>query len=458
MSEASRVKVSLSLGGKRKLKKANANANVQEAFASDQAPKATVIERAEPLVIPVTANKLKFQHPRDVAKAPVDDTDAAAAKALAEEAEGVGASSKKISSLVIQNKANTFHHRELEQYQKDLEELPDEVPLESEQYQKVPIHEFGTALLRGMGWKGDSDDKSKGKDDGSSMPRPHRLGLGATPQMVPPTHSGRRPDQAERNERLQKQQDQYRKQREEQWKMDKQRTLQSGSLVRLASAGQRVKILQLVGVPGLNMVKVLIEGSKSPSIVKRGDLGDLLTRQELEEQPFREADQQVVTTSSIVSDKDIRPELVKSSKKRRRDEKEKTLSKHRRDDKLSSSDKPHWAIPRIRVRVVTEKLGRRYFRQKAVVVDVAKGATIRLDDGHVLDRVPERYLETALPKAGGNAIVLTGPHKYTKGQLLERDSKRNKAVIQIYEDMNVLTLKLDDIAEWTGPLDDDLGE
>jgi G patch domain/KOW motif-containing protein len=110
----------------------------------------------------------------------------------------------------------------------------------------------------------------------------------------------------------------------------------------------------------------------------------------------------------------------------------------------------------IRIRVITEKLGRKYYKSKGVIVDVTpKGATVRMDDGSLLDRVPERYLETALPKTGGRVLVLAGKHKLVKGQLLERDSKKGRGVVQVYEDMNVLTLSLDDMAEWCGPLDDD---
>jgi hypothetical protein len=98
-----------------------------------------------------------------------------------------------------------------------------------------------------------------------------------------------------------------------------------------------------------------------------------------------------------------------------------------------------------------------HYTQKGIVMDVTHGgATVHMASGQVLDKVPERYLETALPKTGGNAIVLVGRHKFAKGKLLERDSNRGRGVIQVFEDMSVLTLKLDDLAEWCGPLDDDL--
>ena len=114
---------------------------------------------------------------------------------------------------------------------------------------------------------------------------------------------------------------------------------------------------------------------------------------------------------------------------------------------------------------MTEKLGRRYYKEKGVVVDVTPmGATLQMSSSSshnnavVLDRVPERYLETALPKAGGQVIVLAGPERHRKGRLLERNSRNGTGVIQFYEDMHVMTLSLDDLAEWCGPLDDDLNE
>jgi hypothetical protein len=117
-------------------------------------------------------------------------------------------------------------------------------------------------------------------------------------------------------------------------------------------------------------------------------------------------------------------------------------------------------MPHIRVRVATDRLGREHFQQKGVVVDVTpKGATVRMDGGGkapaapvVIDRVPARYLTTALPKAGGGAVVVQGRHKHSRGTVLQRDSRQ--AVIQLDEDHSVLTLPLDDLAEWCGPRDD----
>jgi hypothetical protein len=102
------------------------------------------------------------------------------------------------------------------------------------------------------------------------------------------------------------------------------------------------------------------------------------------------------------------------------------------------------------------------YKEKGVVVDVTRDgkATLKMStsgsSSNEVLHVPERHLETALPKVGGNACILSGPHRFARGRLLERDSKANRGVVQLYEDMNVVAMSLDDIAEWCAPLDDDL--
>ena len=40
---------------------------------------------------------------------------------------------------------------ETEAFRKDVEKLPDEATMED--YERVPVEQFGAALLRGLGWK-----------------------------------------------------------------------------------------------------------------------------------------------------------------------------------------------------------------------------------------------------------------------------------------------------------------
>ena len=84
----------------------------------------------------------------------------------------------------------------------------------------------------------------------------------------------------------------------------------------------------------------------------------------------------------------------------------------------------------------------------------------------MLDSVPERYLETALPKvtsSNNNVIVLEGEHRWKKGRLLEQHSSKDGdhgsssswGIVQLEEDLEVVKVSLDSVAEWCGRLDVD---
>ncbi|KFH62389.1 hypothetical protein MVEG_11598 [Podila verticillata NRRL 6337] len=81
--------------------------------------------------------------------------------------------------LVLEGQEN-IHADDVEAFQKNLEELPNEATLED--YEKVPVEEFGAALLRGMGWNGDA----KGSEAIEFNRRPALLGLGARPKEPEP--------------------------------------------------------------------------------------------------------------------------------------------------------------------------------------------------------------------------------------------------------------------------------
>ncbi|KAF9545326.1 hypothetical protein EC957_011080 [Mortierella hygrophila] len=91
-----------------------------------------------------------------------------------------GVSGEGSRRLVLLGEDNV-HQDEVESFQKNLEQLPDEASLED--YEKVPVEEFGAALLRGMGWKGDDN----GSDAIEYNRRPALLGLGAKPREPEPS-------------------------------------------------------------------------------------------------------------------------------------------------------------------------------------------------------------------------------------------------------------------------------
>jgi G patch domain/KOW motif-containing protein len=109
-----------------------------------------------------------------------------------------------------------------------------------------------------------------------------------------------------------------------------------------------------------------------------------------------------------------------------------------------------------RVRIVSKSFeGGRLYLKKGVVVDVLtpRECVVEINDsGEVLNGVPQRVLETALPKRGGRVAVVLGPHKGQRGKLL--DKKGEAASVQLSEDFTVQNFTLDQIAEYVGDEED----
>ena len=81
---------------------------------------------------------------------------------------------------------------ETDAYRQDVQEFPDEATLDD--YARVPVSQFGAALLRGMGWKEGVTTNAKGKkqiEPWLPTARPALLGIGAKEQEVLDDGSGK---------------------------------------------------------------------------------------------------------------------------------------------------------------------------------------------------------------------------------------------------------------------------
>jgi hypothetical protein len=105
-----------------------------------------------------------------------------------------------------------------------------------------------------------------------------------------------------------------------------------------------------------------------------------------------------------------------------------------------------------------------FFRKKGVVMDVLTPGVCQLmlvnngegsakrdgEGGMLLDNVPQGVLETALPKVGGQAIVIRGKKKGAVGILIERNKETETVVIRLDASGGQALLsgvKFDDVAE-----------
>ena len=114
------------------------------------------------------------------------------------------------------------------------------------------------------------------------------------------------------------------------------------------------------------------------------------------------------------------------------------------------------------MRCVSRRLGGgAHYLRKGTVVDVLTPGVcmLRLDaDGTagaaLLEDVPQRALETLVPKKAGRVLLLTGRHRGVRAKLLSRDADSGNAHVQLLSDFSMHTLPLDAMAEYVGPADE----
>ena len=129
--------------------------------------------------------------------------DERARRALIAEAEGVADTEG--ATVEITPLANSSSRRaptEDEAFRQDIEELPNEATLQD--YERMPVSQFGAALLRGMGWKpGDPVGPKKNRIVEPWLPtaRPAMLGIGAKEREIFDDGSGRARSTPSRPER-----------------------------------------------------------------------------------------------------------------------------------------------------------------------------------------------------------------------------------------------------------------
>ena len=99
------------------------------------------------------------------------------------------------------------------------------------------------------------------------------------------------------------------------------------------------------------------------------------------------------------------------------------------------------------------------YNKKGVVTDMSAvdSFSIRLDDnGKLYEGLTHAHVETALPKRGGLVLILGGAHKMRRGTLLERNSEKAKATVQLGGDLEIVSCPFEQVAEWVGTLGNSL--
>mmetsp|Transcript_1982 Transcript_1982/g.2835 ORF Transcript_1982/g.2835 Transcript_1982/m.2835 type:complete len:344 (+) Transcript_1982:161-1192(+) len=268
------------------------------------------------------------------------------------------------------------------------------------EYSKVPIADFGAAMLRGMGW---DPKKNKGVSIVEAKPRISRLGLGAEPKP---------PEKGDRD-----------------W-------LCIGARVRFKSGKfekQKGEIVQMNGMIGDSVLVQLdpdIETGKGTNRIRVS-----ISRKALEIIPKKtKAKQRPEPQERSVVKEDLKEKKSKKKKKRDRDRKRVFEC---------------WVVPGIRVRVVSRSVSDGvYYAKKGVVTmvtDPTKGqCLVQMDNPRAIIPINQNKLQTCLA-VGKPVRVLRGIHKNRIGTLLEKQKRKEVAVVSVEDE--ILKQSFDDVAE-----------
>jgi len=280
-----------------------------------------------------------------------------------------------------------------ERFELNMAARPAELDPHDDAFDKVPIEEFGMAMLRGMGYR---EDVGVGKGDNARTVQPYLLegrpallGLGAKPKPgdVNPRQRGRA-------------------------------YVAIGSLVRLQSGAYGV-VTQTDGVPGLECVRVhaLLPGADRATelVVPRKTLV-------LEGDPTALPEGHPARAAILAHERETRaaPQPAAAAA----------------TDDDGGGASLAWLRKGLVVKVVDEAHAQ--FKQKCQVVAVtgARTCELRAPDGSLHSAVPQHSVQTVVPKPRGAVVVVqasAGARAGEAGVVEELDKKQQRALVRVGE-------------------------
>ncbi|GIY03614.1 g-patch domain and KOW motifs-containing protein, partial [Caerostris extrusa] len=282
-----------------------------------------------------------------------------------------------------------------------------------EDYDKVPIEQFGMALIRGMGWKEGEGIGNNNKKPVELKRRPKGLGLGGDASV------------------LKKNQEKAKEEKLELTKGAYVNIIQGqhkgyyGEVLGLDEENARV-IVKLTTDEKVTLPEFFIklvskkEFNKESRIINRATYEKYKREEEKKEKNERHSIKRE-RSDDLDNSKHERKETEnghsegKNSRKpekrsKRHHSRERSEEKHR-----TSKSSQTWVKPQLRVRFINDKYQKgKFFNEKMVVVDVmsSKSCFCKTDDGRILDDISPSMLETVIPRHE-NAYVMIVQGKYS---------------------------------------------
>ncbi|XP_068611362.1 DNA/RNA-binding protein KIN17 [Brachionichthys hirsutus] len=109
------------------------------------------------------------------------------------------------------------------------------------------------------------------------------------------------------------------------------------------------------------------------------------------------------------------------------------MEENKRRKQQQSVRTDHWLQPSIVVKVVTKRLGEKYHKKKAVVMEVRDKyeAVVKLIGSGDKLKLDQNHVETVIPAPGKRVRILNGPHRDTEALLEGIDEKNFSATLTL---------------------------
>lgn len=327
---------------------------------------------------------------------------------------------------------------ETERFSLDLNSRPVEPSEES--YSKIPVSEFGAAMLRGMGWKGPDHEDSKNGPI-KYVPRPERLGLGASEAQDSSDLKKRRP--IEQSLGIEMTKEEAKQMNRIDYKKKQQQPIEllakHANYIGLDdnTVSKRIKLDLSIGSR-----IIICEGEHS-------GLKGIIKGEGKEQKHW--------IIELKINSQDVK--VQKSFVKRYDPVKEAALNTQ--TEETSRSSNLFWVCSGLKVKIKSKSLFKgQFYNKKGIIVDVqtVESSTIKLlDTNETVYKVPQSALETCLPRAADPSRANVKYLKRDKGgeffqapfRVLQFDDDAGRAVIQSEDDFEMIfEAHYDDICEY----------
>ncbi|XP_058046838.1 DNA/RNA-binding protein KIN17 [Ahaetulla prasina] len=103
------------------------------------------------------------------------------------------------------------------------------------------------------------------------------------------------------------------------------------------------------------------------------------------------------------------------------------------EEKKKSARTDYWLQPEIVVKIITKKLGEKYYKRKAIVKEVIDKytAVVKLTNSGDKLKLDQTHLETVIPAPGKKVLILNGGYRGNEATLLGINEKSFSAMILI---------------------------